>query len=119
LFLKEKRKFFRRKLVKITENNDHNIGPQVEEDLETEFFSRRCTVSDGDTSVSGHVFSAVEIEPRSPNLKMELQYKGGRDEKFDERWAGRFGTKSFAFEIGETFIVCFTRSFCTRINHSF
>ena len=61
---------------------------ELEDEIETEFFFRKgpkfetSDVTDGmsdldlDISGSGHSFSKVEIEPRSPNLKMELKYKG-------------------------------------------
>jgi hypothetical protein len=62
---------------------------ETEDEIETEFFFRKGPkftnspndVTDGketdlDIAGSGHSFSKVEIEPRNPNLKMELQYKG-------------------------------------------
>jgi hypothetical protein len=53
-----------------------NVDGDDEEELEAKVFSGRAFKKDLETPGSESSFSKIEIEPRSPNLKMELHYKG-------------------------------------------
>jgi len=56
-----------------------NVDESEEEvDEMSQFFAPKVFKSDLEMSGSNNLLSKIEIEPRSPNLKMELHYKGSQ-----------------------------------------
>lgn len=55
-----------------------NVDESDEEsdEMTTQFLAPKVLKSDLEICGSNNLFSKIEIEPRSPNLKMELRYKG-------------------------------------------